>query len=208
MAEIKIKKKTPIWPWILAILAILAILYFVFIYNDDDAEADDSSDNDIEMVTDDVNNMGNDAKIVFSETAISKISEFNTHIANDAEMGLEHEYSHAALVKLIDATEAVANTLNVDIAADLETARSVAGSVEDDTYAVDHADNIKNAGNTIVKVLKKIQMQRFPDLAESCTELQNSVSAIAPGTQTLEQKATVKNFFDQAGELLTNMKNK
>jgi hypothetical protein len=32
--------------------------------------------------------------------------------------------------------------------------------------------------------------------------------AIAPGTQTLEQKAAVKNFFDQAGELLTNMKNK
>ncbi|TXD84273.1 hypothetical protein ESY86_06750 [Subsaximicrobium wynnwilliamsii] len=208
MAEIKIKKKTSIWPWIVAILAILAILYFVFIYSDDDAEADDVSDNDIEMVTDDVDNTANDAKNVFSETAISKIAEFKTHIAEGAEMGLEHEYSHAALDKLIDATQAVANTLNVDIAADLETARSIAGSVEDDTYAVDHADNIKNAGNTIVKVLKKIQMQRFPNLDESCTELQNSVMAIAPGTQTLEQKAAVKNFFDQAGELLTNMKNK
>ncbi len=208
MAEIKIKKKTPIWPWILGILAILAILYFAFLYNDDDVEGDDMSDNDTEMVTDDVDNTANDAAIVFSETANTEISEYKTFIAKDAEMGLEHVYSHNALSKLIDATEAVANTLNVDISADLETARSNAGSIEDDTYEVDHADKIKSAGNIVVQALTKIQMQRFPDLAESCSELQNSVMAIAPGTQTLEQKAAVKNFFDQAGELLTNMKNR
>lgn len=207
MAEIKIKKKTPIWPWILGILAILAILFFIFNGNDD-MEADDMSDSDMEMVTDDVDDSTNGATMVFSETANSEIAEFTTFISKEAEMGLEHEYSYSALSKLIDATEAVANTLNVDIAADLETARSKAGSVEDDTYKVDHANNIKNSGNIIVQALKKIQMERFPDLAESCTELQNSVMAIAPGTQTLEQKAAVKNFFDQAGQLLTNMKNR
>jgi hypothetical protein len=31
MAEIKIEKKKPIWPWIVAVLIIAALLYFVFL---------------------------------------------------------------------------------------------------------------------------------------------------------------------------------
>jgi hypothetical protein len=31
MAEIKIEKKKPIWPWIVAVLLISAIVYFVFL---------------------------------------------------------------------------------------------------------------------------------------------------------------------------------
>ncbi|MDX1470364.1 MAG: hypothetical protein R3213_02615 [Flavobacteriaceae bacterium] len=44
MAEIKIEKKKPIWPWILALLVIAAIVVFYFMNNDDyddDMEADD-----------------------------------------------------------------------------------------------------------------------------------------------------------------------
>lgn len=37
MAEIKIEKKTPIWPWILAALVIAALLYFFF-FRDREAE--------------------------------------------------------------------------------------------------------------------------------------------------------------------------
>lgn len=31
MAEIKIEKKKPIWPWIVVVLIIAALLYFVFL---------------------------------------------------------------------------------------------------------------------------------------------------------------------------------
>jgi ssRNA-specific RNase YbeY (16S rRNA maturation enzyme) len=31
MAEIKIEKKKPIWPWIVAVLLISALIYFVFV---------------------------------------------------------------------------------------------------------------------------------------------------------------------------------
>lgn len=34
MAEIKIEKKKPIWPWIVAVLIISALIYFVFFRND------------------------------------------------------------------------------------------------------------------------------------------------------------------------------
>lgn len=34
MAEIKIEKKKPVWPWIVAALLIAALVYFVFLKDD------------------------------------------------------------------------------------------------------------------------------------------------------------------------------
>ncbi|MFY0483304.1 hypothetical protein ACI6PS_11930 [Flavobacterium sp. PLA-1-15] len=34
MAEIKIEKKRPVWPWIVAALIIAALVYFVFLKED------------------------------------------------------------------------------------------------------------------------------------------------------------------------------
>ncbi len=31
MAEIKIEKKKPIWPWIIAVLLVAALVYFIFL---------------------------------------------------------------------------------------------------------------------------------------------------------------------------------
>lgn len=35
MAEIKIEKKKPIWPWIVVVLLIAALVYFVFLRNNE-----------------------------------------------------------------------------------------------------------------------------------------------------------------------------
>ncbi len=207
MAEIQIEKKKPIWPWILAgLLVLLAVLYFLFFTGDDDIL--DIIDDEVEMVTDNVDDMIDDQAVVFSEASISKIIEYHTFISNDADMGLDHVYSHNALTRLIDATEAVAYNLDVDVKADLDRARSNAGSITDDPLEVSHANKIKNAANIILQALKKIQMQKFPALTDSSTKLQNAVNAIDTDAQTLEQKAAIKNFFEKAGDLLTNMKNK
>lgn len=47
MAEIKIKKKAPIWPWILLILIVIAGLFFLFFYGN--TEDDDLDDNTTEF---------------------------------------------------------------------------------------------------------------------------------------------------------------
>lgn len=39
MAEIKIEKKKPVWPWILLLLGIIALVYFLF-FRDREAEHD------------------------------------------------------------------------------------------------------------------------------------------------------------------------
>lgn len=204
MAEIKIEKKKPIWPWILVALVILALIFFLM--QDDDDVTDDINDDDVEMIDD--NTMDNNNAVIISDMAISKISEYNNHLSNTAEMGIDHEYSYAVLTKLINAAEALANSLDVDINADLKEARLQTESIKEDPLETDHANKIKKAGNTVVRLLRKIQTQKFPSLNKSCTQLQNSIMEIDPSIETLNQKQEVKNFFEQAGELLTKMKNK
>lgn len=49
MAEIKVEKKKPVWPWILAALIILAIILY-FVLNDNEAEDDLMEDDNMEEV--------------------------------------------------------------------------------------------------------------------------------------------------------------
>ncbi len=44
MAEIKIKKKSPVWPWILLVILIIAgVLYYLYYMGDDSYDTDDST---------------------------------------------------------------------------------------------------------------------------------------------------------------------
>ncbi|MBF6608248.1 MAG: hypothetical protein ITG00_05880 [Flavobacterium sp.] len=50
MAEIKIEKKRPVWPWILLILGIAALIYFLVFRDADTDLIDDQEDiNDVEL---------------------------------------------------------------------------------------------------------------------------------------------------------------
>ncbi len=55
MAEIKITKKKPVWPWILLLLIIIGGLYFLFYYgNTEDDDLTDDQTAGIEEVTLDI----------------------------------------------------------------------------------------------------------------------------------------------------------
>ncbi|WP_034925296.1 hypothetical protein [Gillisia sp. CAL575] len=52
MAEIKITKKSPVWPWILLVLIIIGGLFFLFFYgNTDEDEFTDDNETEFEEVT-------------------------------------------------------------------------------------------------------------------------------------------------------------
>lgn len=51
MAEIKISKKAPIWPWILLIVIVIAGLFFLFFYGDTEDDDLDDNTSEIEEVT-------------------------------------------------------------------------------------------------------------------------------------------------------------
>ena len=48
MAEIKIEKKKPLWPWIVAVLIIAALVYYIFVQ---DHEASNENSVEIENTT-------------------------------------------------------------------------------------------------------------------------------------------------------------
>ena len=203
MAEIKIQKKAPVWPWIILIIGFLALLYYLFVYDKQHTEKVE----EVETVTtvDDDNNM--DDSYVISNSAASKVAEYNDYIVDDEKMGVDHDYSKQSLIKLIDATEAVASSVNMDVKTDLDAARVDAAEITKDAEKLDHANKIKSASTRIVQALTKIQTQKFQDLNGSLKDVDAALAKIDPNVPTLKQKESVIQFFHKAGELLTNMKN-
>ncbi len=205
MAEIKIEKKSPIWPWILLGLLVLAgILYLVLDENDDDDMDDDATTE--QMVADDMEDDRQDdvdTKTMTSyDTALAKYSDY---IGNTAKMGIDHEYSNGALMLLIDAVAAKADVLDIDIDADLAQARENATAITTDPYEVNHADLIKNSGKIITRALTTLQTAKYPNLTSEVSKVEESVMAITKEEHTLDQKGDVNRFYKSAEDLLIKM---
>ena len=205
MAEIKIEKKSPIWPWILLGLLVLAgILYLVLDENEDDDMDDDATTE--QMVADDMEDDRQDdvdTKTMTSyDTALAKYSDY---IGNTAKMGIDHEYSNGALMLLIDAVAAKADVLDIDIDADLAQARENATAITTDPYEVNHADLIKNSGKIITRALTTLQTAKYPNLTSEVSKVEENVIAITKEEHTLDQKGDVNRFFKSAEDLLIKM---
>lgn len=198
MAEIKIEKKKTIWPWVLIGLIILAILAYFLFFKD--------KNEDVVALTppsDYTTAMQNPPKS--SEDAVAI---YVTFIENDtASMSLGHDYSHAALSRLVDATEQTANNNDVDISENLNKANTLSDKITRDEESTTHADDIKEAAKIISSALASIQQTKFPDLKSEVNELMIDADAIDVEDLTLDQKGTVKGFFISAKDAIKKMNN-
>lgn len=197
MAEIKIKKKAPIWPWIVGALVVALIIYLLVSNNDD---IDDATVDNREQVVQDT------IPETVAYAGINEVNDYNTYVS-DPNMDVSHEYSSTALTRLIAATRATANELNVDISADLSEAERKANEITNDPNSLNHANKIKDAAQQITKALKTIQTEKYPDLNSEYNEVETAVSNIKTDTPTLDQKDAVKGFFRKASNLLTSIQN-
>lgn len=208
MAEIKIEKKKSVWPWILvAVLLILALLYFFVWADNDDDDMDDMDDMNTEQVMEEDEMV--DDTTNYSEAGTTgyaaAVNEYDTYI-NDPKMGRDHEYANGALLKLIAAVEATADKIGVNIEADLEKAKSEAQDIKKDPMAVTHANGIKKAGDNILNALETMQKEKFPDMGNAYTKVETAYKKIEGNKETLNQKDAVKSFFQEASTLLNSMK--
>ncbi|MDQ6757473.1 MAG: hypothetical protein M3004_11115 [Bacteroidota bacterium] len=192
MAEIKIEKKKPIWPWILGIAAIALLLYFLLFNknkeNDDVKEQPVASD----LINVHENNTTVAAYINFIQSDTNK-------------MGLDHEFTSKSLLKLSDATNAMAREAGYDVKGNLDTARAYADQITNDPNATTHAGAIKKAADILSGVLKNMQQEKYPGLANEAGELKISSDAINPDVLTLDQRDAVKKFFSKAADILQKM---
>ena len=198
MAEIKIEKKKTIWPWIiLGILLLLAVFYFT---SKETAVLDENEPVE-EVYEEPIDDMESEENVTAFATALTSYSNY----IDNAEMGIDHEYSNGALLYLINAVEAKADQLNVDINADLEEARKNAAIITEDPEALNHANLIRDAGMIISRALTTIQKSEYPNLTTEASDVEMAVSKIKKDEQTLNQKDDVNGFFKSAESLLEKM---
>jgi hypothetical protein len=199
LAEIKIEQKKQIWPWLIAGVVIVALLVYFLALRDSgmNTEAVTATDSITSTDESDLVGINENNGIVTAYVNFVKTSNEN--------MSLDHEYTNEALVKLIEATDAMANEVGYDVQIDIEKVREYANMIEQDSFETTHADNIRKADDLLTNVLQKIQKAKYPDLEDEVSALKRASESVKLGVLTLDQKAAVKNYFSKAADLLQKM---
>ena len=231
MAEIKIEKKTTLFPWLLGALLLAGLIYFIVVLVQSPQSSTELSKiesisqapplvqdltqpNAIreEVITGDLETSNNVVKSKvplqgdqMDELPDEAVASYVAFLRNNKKMDIHHEYSNAALLSLIKAVQQTAVDHDIEITADLNEAKESAAYITKDPYKLNHADHIKKASSLIMTAIKNIQKQSFPDMKEEIASLQNDVNAIETEMQTLEQKDKIRHFFNQAAVVLTKM---
>lgn len=195
MAEIKIEQKKPIWPWLLVGLVIVALLVYFLVFRDKG-----------ENIEGDSITYTNESDLLGVKENNGTVAAYVDFVENSKEkMSLDHDYTNDALLKLIEATDAIAIEVGYDVQADLEKVREYANRITKDPFETTHADNIREADEILTNVLQNLQKAKYPSLADEVSALKSALESIKPGVLTLEQKDAVKNYFAKAADLLQKM---
>lgn len=189
MTEIKIEKKRAIWPLFLILAVVAVVLYFLF-WNKKEAAPEEPPV----------------AALTGTEEANRTVAAFVSFVNADTNtMGLDHAYAHEALLRLTDATSAVAAQAGSNIQADLDQVKSYAAAITRDPYVTTHADTMRKAADILSGAIQNLQQAKFPALGNEATELRTAAAAINPDVLMLDQKDAVKSFFKKAADLLQKM---
>jgi len=199
MAEIKIEQKKQIWPWLLVGLVIAALLVYFLVFSENDKIT--------EAVTEaDYNTNTNEPDLIGVNENNATVAAYVNFVENSEEkMSLDHAYTNEALLKLIEATNAMANEVGYEVQADIVMVKEYANMITKDPFETSHADNIRKANDILTNVLQNIQKAKYPGLANEVEELRSASESIKPGVLALEQKDAVKNYFAKASDLLKKM---
>jgi hypothetical protein len=200
MEEIKIERKKRLWPWLLISLLVVALLFY-FLVNRENNNPESATE------AQRINNTNKNDLVAINENNAVVVTYVNFVDNRKDEMSLNHAYTNDALLKLTEATRAMASEVGYDVKADLEKVEEYAKMIVKDPFETTHADNIRKAGDVLTNVLQNIQEAKYPGLGAEVEELRSATALIKPGILTLDQKDEVKNYFAKASDLLKKIKN-
>ena len=212
MAQIRIEEKTSgggsIWPWIIGLLLLGLVIWGV-------AEAFEEADEEVytEEVIEDDEVVAPVAMDVDEYEDADYDRDRETYLAStenmEGDMGLGHEYSHRVLTELARATTSLAQEKGLNQGAMRDKSDRVmmlADDITKDPMAGDHADKIKMAAMLITEMLEDIDQEVYSgQSAADLSTLREEAQAIDGTTLTLEQKADVRSFFQQARMVIEKM---
>jgi hypothetical protein len=146
-------------------------------------------------------------------TSLIAVNENNTIVTafidfieiDSNRMSLDHAFTHEALYKLTNATNAIADEAGYVVKADIDSVKMYAEMITTDPFETTHANNIRSACDIITNVLQNIQLAKYPGLTNEVAELKNASISINPDVLTLDQQDAVISFFNKAAVLLKKM---
>jgi hypothetical protein len=207
MAEIHVEKKNrPVWPWIVGILLIAAVIWIVADNDDDITEADtvgtaqteeqDAMDNTMENNDNAMmeNNQQNDAMAY-----VSFIEE------NGENVTIEHDYSHQALTHLAAALNSMAGDASEETKQKLNDLKQKADNLTQNPMSEQHANMMVDAFNSAAMVMESMQQEMFPDLGDEVQQVKDAANGIDPSVIVTEQKDAVKKFFETSADAVEAM---
>ena len=214
MTEIRIEKKKPVWPWVVLVLIILAVIYF-FWYNND-RNLDNSEDlyplTDTISRTDGTNrnewgdtldnlNSGNYGLVRSEQT----LADYFSFVDNTENRTSDQGYYRTGFFSLISAVKRQSEIEMVDVSQHISSAMESAENLTNDQTSTTTADNAKKAAEEVAKALRKIQEKEYDNLSEDAKELDDAVAGIDAAQNLDQESEELDTFFEKAARLLQKM---
>ncbi|MDQ3536770.1 MAG: hypothetical protein M3421_14215 [Bacteroidota bacterium] len=199
--EINIKKKKkPVWPWIVAILVILAIIFVLYTQFGDDVERqinDTTNDDTSYLETKDDAQM-DPGKSSEDIAYYDEVKDFINYVDHNNEEETHQNYTEKATIFLAQALSRMVDMEHVgDLA--IENKRDelmlVIESLNQDSISVNHHDMIGLAFNHASDLMKAMQKKDYPALQPQIYNIEKMAKTFQPDNLIVDQKTNVKEFF-------------
>jgi hypothetical protein len=188
MAEIKIEKRKPAWPWLLLSLGAAAVLIYFIAFQGKNGEKKKVSE------------------LMYVSENNTTVNDYVNFVENDNNnMSLDHAFTNEALLKLADATDEMADEIDFEMHTDLDKVDELAEMITKDPSDTSHANSIRKATDILTNALQEIQKENYPGLKKEVAELRVASESINPDVITLNQQVVVKAYFQKAADLLKKM---
>ncbi|HLO91331.1 MAG: hypothetical protein ACM3ME_06250 [Chloroflexota bacterium] len=228
MAEIKIEKKKPAWPWVLIGLIVLGVIgYLVFANNDgrhnnkNDSAYDNGSDINKPVVgTDNTRTKTDNTKMTRDKTRVSMdnnrqsinsdqaVAEYVNFVKTDLKgsdiKNMNHEKLRQAFMHLTEACEAKAAQVGYK-SSNLNIAREHADQLVADRSDTTSTENIRATADILSDELINIQKKNFPKLDREAAKVKDASASIKPQESVKDQRQEIKSFLSEAADLLEDM---
>jgi hypothetical protein len=206
MAEIRIKKKSsPVWPWIIGILIILAAVWFIleFVLTEEGIRFGEKYRIEERYVEPNGDNY---------PTHTKRIDDFIAMINDRSfiEESVDEEKAKDGMQLLSEALNEVVEEQDIqsqEIIADKHVLSEQVNNNElNNKEGIGSSGDINRSFYTAANLITGIQQEQYPELAGVAAEVQESAMAIEPSEDISEQGELVKDFLIKSGYALQYMR--
>lgn len=214
MAEIKIEKKRPVWPWIIVILIILAlVIYFVYANRENEDYNDDFNDDvTTEQIDDSINGDMDNAYDPQQNyrSSFDEFSAFEESISDSTRIAVDSSYTKKAFSNLARVVVGKADESSLqdsEALNDLRAYTTLSTPISSTLKGAGVSKNFKIVRDNVVKVLEAIQAKTYPELQSQITDLKQVAAKIDGSISMDKQQAHMHSFFRKSSDVLKAMNN-